>query len=70
MHLFFVHKEFQKDSPKMGYRLKIKFNIKTMQNQSEPVPSFDEIGQQIWAMYLDNFWTEPSTVKIGNLYLS
>ena len=41
--------------------------IKTMQNQSEPVPSFDEIGQQIWAMYLDNFWTEPSTVKIGNL---
>ena len=41
--------------------------IKTMQNQSEPVPSFDEFGQQIWAKYLDNFWTEPSTVKIGNL---
>ena len=46
----------------MGYRLKIKFNIKTMQNQSEPVPSFDN-----WAMYLDNFWTDPSRVKIGNL---
>ena len=65
MHLFFVHKEFHKDSPKMGYRLKIKGNIKTMQNQSEPVPSFDEFGQQTWAwaMYLDNFWTEPSRAK-------